>query len=67
MRMALAVGIHRKRPGQANTTERELWTRAFWGLLAFDTLASMFLGRPRAISLDEYVLSVVRKKFFVCL
>ncbi|KAF5380741.1 hypothetical protein D9757_007121 [Collybiopsis confluens] len=50
MRLAQAVGIHRKRPGQPRTIERELWVRAFWAIVAYDTFASMFLGRPRVTS-----------------
>ncbi|KAJ4482595.1 fungal-specific transcription factor domain-containing protein [Lentinula aciculospora] len=54
MRLAQAKGVHRKRPGQARTIERELWIRAFWTIIAWDVYASMFLGRPRITTIDDF-------------
>lgn len=53
MRLAQALGIHRKRPGQPKTVERELRIRAFWAIVTYDTQVSMFLGRPRCTTMDE--------------
>ncbi|KAL0576126.1 Gypsy retrotransposon integrase-like protein 1 [Marasmius crinis-equi] len=57
MRHALGVGAHRRSflggPGNPST-DRELWKRAFWGLVSLDIGMSAFLGRPRAITPAEY-------------
>ncbi|KIK70021.1 hypothetical protein GYMLUDRAFT_536497 [Collybiopsis luxurians FD-317 M1] len=54
MRLAQAAGIHRKRPGHRRTVERELWIRAFWAIMIYDTFVSMFLGRPRVTTTDDF-------------
>jgi hypothetical protein len=54
MRLAHERGLHRRRnPTEKPTLERELWKRAFWFLLANNTLASIALGRPSATTKDE--------------
>ncbi|KAJ3880261.1 fungal-specific transcription factor domain-containing protein [Lentinula edodes] len=54
MRLAQAMGMHRKRPDQARTIERESCIRAFWAIIAYDTCASLFLGRPRVTTTDDF-------------
>ncbi|KAJ4481138.1 fungal-specific transcription factor domain-containing protein [Lentinula aciculospora] len=54
MRLAQANGVHRKQPGQARTIERELWIRAFWAIIVYDINTSMFLGRPRVTTMDDF-------------
>ncbi|KAK1232796.1 Gypsy retrotransposon integrase-like protein 1 [Marasmius sp. AFHP31] len=56
VRYAFAVGVHRKsfRGGPASvSSEKELWKRAFWGLVVIDVFMSAFLGRPRATNPAE--------------
>ncbi|KAF9069865.1 fungal-specific transcription factor domain-containing protein [Rhodocollybia butyracea] len=57
IRLAQAVGVHRKGPGP-RTIERELWNRAFWALVNIDVSLSMFLGRPRATTVDDFDLEL---------
>ncbi|KAJ3724173.1 fungal-specific transcription factor domain-containing protein [Lentinula guzmanii] len=54
MRLAQSTGLHRRRPDQPRTIRRELWIRAFWVIIAYDTYASMLLGRPRATTIDDF-------------
>ncbi|KAF9058469.1 fungal-specific transcription factor domain-containing protein [Rhodocollybia butyracea] len=54
MRLAQATGAHRKRPHERRTIERELWIRAFWAIVSLDTFASIFLGRPRVTTADDF-------------
>ncbi|KAJ3781179.1 fungal-specific transcription factor domain-containing protein [Lentinula aff. detonsa] len=54
MRLAQAMGLHRRQPDQPRTIRRELWIRAFWVIIIYDTYASMFLGRPRATTMDDF-------------
>ncbi|KAJ3715625.1 fungal-specific transcription factor domain-containing protein [Lentinula guzmanii] len=60
IRLAEAIGVHRKGPGpaQPRTIERELWNRAFWALVNIDVTVSMFLGRPRATTFDDFDLDL---------
>ncbi|KAF5380801.1 hypothetical protein D9757_007124 [Collybiopsis confluens] len=59
IRIGQAIGIHRRgRSGQPRTIERELWNRAFWALINIDISFSMFLGRPRATTVDDFDLEL---------
>ncbi|KAJ3762912.1 fungal-specific transcription factor domain-containing protein [Lentinula raphanica] len=60
IRLAEAIGVHRKSPGpgRPRTIERELWNRAFWALVNIDVTVSMFLGRPRATTFDDFDLEL---------
>ncbi|KAF9071113.1 fungal-specific transcription factor domain-containing protein [Rhodocollybia butyracea] len=53
MRMLQDVGAHRKKSGPP-TVLGELWKRAFWFVNYIDISMSMIVGRPRAISSDDY-------------
>ncbi|KAJ8095577.1 Gypsy retrotransposon integrase-like protein 1 [Marasmius tenuissimus] len=55
-RFAQDLGIHQRRPETITnpTVESQLWNRAFWGLIAVDVMISTFLGRPRAMSTDDF-------------
>ncbi|KAJ8095353.1 Gypsy retrotransposon integrase-like protein 1 [Marasmius tenuissimus] len=55
-RFAQDLGIHRRKPETISnpTVESQLWNRAFWGLVAVDVVISTFLGRPRAMSTDDF-------------
>ncbi|KAF8512070.1 fungal-specific transcription factor domain-containing protein [Gautieria morchelliformis] len=52
IRIASEAGAHRKKNDAALTTESQLWSRAFWALVAIDRLTSAVTGRPWAIQ-DE--------------
>ncbi|KAJ3747761.1 fungal-specific transcription factor domain-containing protein [Lentinula detonsa] len=54
MRLAQAMGLHRRQPDQPRTIRRELWIRAFWVIIVYDTYVSMFLGRPRVTTMDDF-------------
>ncbi|KAJ3729514.1 fungal-specific transcription factor domain-containing protein [Lentinula raphanica] len=54
MRLGQAVGLHRKQPDHPRTIKRELWIRVFWAIIACDTYASLFLGRPRVTTADDF-------------
>ncbi|KAJ8073921.1 Gypsy retrotransposon integrase-like protein 1 [Marasmius tenuissimus] len=54
IRSAQEVGLHRKRAGRKNTVEDELWRRAFWMLVCMDVFMSSTLGRPRAMTPDDF-------------
>ncbi|THU84639.1 hypothetical protein K435DRAFT_732999 [Dendrothele bispora CBS 962.96] len=59
IRLAQEIGAHRhlvmdKRP----TIEREIWKRLFWTLILFDLKYSVLFGRPRAISNQDFDLSL---------
>ncbi|KAF5364430.1 hypothetical protein D9758_010715 [Tetrapyrgos nigripes] len=54
IRLVQEVGAHRRRQGQKPTIEGELWKRVFWVLYVWDIYASAFMGRPRAISSDDF-------------
>ncbi|KAK1222314.1 Gypsy retrotransposon integrase-like protein 1 [Marasmius sp. AFHP31] len=54
IRSAQEVGLHRKRAGRKNTIEDELWRRAFWMLVCLDVFMSSSLGRPRAMTPDDF-------------
>ncbi|KIK70018.1 hypothetical protein GYMLUDRAFT_187563 [Collybiopsis luxurians FD-317 M1] len=59
IRIGQAIGIHRRgKSGQPKTIERELWNRAFWALINIDVSFSMFLGRPRATTVDDFDLEL---------
>jgi hypothetical protein len=58
VRYAQDVGVHRRKLNHKPSVEDELWKRAFWVLVCFDTTLSSFLGRPRATNSKEYVCSV---------
>jgi hypothetical protein len=54
LRFAQDVGAHRKIAGDTRPLlERELWKRAFWGLVAIDVFVSVFLGRARNLNSEE--------------
>ncbi|KAK1215041.1 Gypsy retrotransposon integrase-like protein 1 [Marasmius sp. AFHP31] len=55
-RFAQELGIHRRKPETITnpTVESQLWNRAFWGLVAIDVVMSTSLGRPRAMSTDDF-------------
>ncbi|THU87624.1 hypothetical protein K435DRAFT_969816 [Dendrothele bispora CBS 962.96] len=55
IRLAQERGIHRRKLSESKPTlERELWKRAFWHLILFDTMSSIFFGRPRATLADDF-------------
>ncbi|KAI0260431.1 fungal-specific transcription factor domain-containing protein [Gloeopeniophorella convolvens] len=55
LRLAQDAGAHRRRShGLPPTVEDELWKRAFWVLLMLDIWTSSYLGRPCAISEENY-------------
>ncbi|KAF5372055.1 hypothetical protein D9758_005039 [Tetrapyrgos nigripes] len=57
LRLAQDLGIHRKRwytQGHMSVTEKELWKRAFWVLVAFDIYLSDYFGRPGMIAPEDY-------------
>ncbi|KAJ8095360.1 Gypsy retrotransposon integrase-like protein 1 [Marasmius tenuissimus] len=55
-RFAQDLGIHRRKPETITdpTVESQLWNRVFWGLVAIDVVMSASLGRPRAMSTDDF-------------
>ncbi|THU86590.1 hypothetical protein K435DRAFT_782789 [Dendrothele bispora CBS 962.96] len=55
IRLAQERGIHRRKSSESKPTlERELWKRAFWHLILFDTMSSISFGRPRATLADDF-------------
>ncbi|KIK55554.1 hypothetical protein GYMLUDRAFT_1017946 [Collybiopsis luxurians FD-317 M1] len=60
--LAQMISVHQSSFGKGREPkEVELWKRAFWQLIIFDTASSMALGRPRFLNLklpvicdDEY-------------
>ncbi|KAK7044115.1 Gypsy retrotransposon integrase-like protein 1 [Paramarasmius palmivorus] len=49
------IGVHRRKPGhRKHTIEDELWKRAFWILVSTDLILSLFQGRPRATTPDDF-------------
>jgi len=58
VRYAQDVGVHRRRFNRKSSVEDELWKRAFWVLICFDTTLSSFLGRPRATNSKDYDLDL---------
>ncbi|KAL0068996.1 Gypsy retrotransposon integrase-like protein 1 [Marasmius tenuissimus] len=55
IRMAQELGMHRRASDkQRETPDYELWKRAFWLLVATDTILCAVLGRPRATSPEDY-------------
>ncbi|KAI0298020.1 fungal-specific transcription factor domain-containing protein [Multifurca ochricompacta] len=54
LRLAQDVGAHRRRSHSHHTVEDELWKRVFWVLLMLDIWTSSYLGRPCAISEENY-------------
>ncbi|KAK7439588.1 Gypsy retrotransposon integrase-like protein 1, variant 2 [Stygiomarasmius scandens] len=53
LRFAQQMGAHRRKSGKP-TVESELLKRSFWVLYVLDVLISSYLGRPRAISNDDF-------------
>ncbi|KAF5372065.1 hypothetical protein D9758_005023 [Tetrapyrgos nigripes] len=48
-------GFHQRSTGHSRpTAESELWRRASWVLLVLDTRLSLFLGRPRGTSWQDF-------------
>ncbi|KAF8236580.1 hypothetical protein L208DRAFT_637341 [Tricholoma matsutake] len=58
IRFAQDVGAHRRRSNRKLSVEGELWNRAFWVLICFDTILCSFLGRPRATNCKDYDLDL---------
>ncbi|THU89038.1 hypothetical protein K435DRAFT_678777, partial [Dendrothele bispora CBS 962.96] len=61
IRAAQDLGIHRKRWYTQNClseTEKELWKRAFWLLVAFDIYLGDYLGRPGLMVPEDYDLDL---------
>ncbi|KAK1229597.1 Gypsy retrotransposon integrase-like protein 1 [Marasmius sp. AFHP31] len=55
IRMAQELGMHRRASDkQRETPDYELWKRAFWLLVATDTILCAVLGRPRATQPEDY-------------
>ncbi|KAI0260436.1 fungal-specific transcription factor domain-containing protein [Gloeopeniophorella convolvens] len=54
VRLAQDAGAHRRRRSKVHTVEDESWKRVFWGLLMFDIWMSSHIGRPCAITEEEY-------------
>ncbi|KAJ4468790.1 fungal-specific transcription factor domain-containing protein [Lentinula aciculospora] len=55
VRLLQDVGAHRKRPDSSKPSiETELWNRSFWNIYTLDILASTLLGRPRAMSQNDF-------------
>ncbi|KAE9409507.1 hypothetical protein BT96DRAFT_872143 [Gymnopus androsaceus JB14] len=53
IRLLQDVGAHRKQASPPSMS-RELWKRAFWILVYMDSAWSVNMGRPRAITSDNY-------------
>ncbi|KAF9078420.1 fungal-specific transcription factor domain-containing protein [Rhodocollybia butyracea] len=62
IRLAETIGVHRSGFGKGkfarDPVEVELWKRAFWQLIVFDTASSMALGRPRASNANDLDLEL---------
>ncbi|KDQ57491.1 hypothetical protein JAAARDRAFT_58100 [Jaapia argillacea MUCL 33604] len=57
IRKAQDVGVHRRRVYGKNkkpSTEEELWKRAWWNLVAFDSITSSALGRPCSTREEDF-------------
>ncbi|KIK55525.1 hypothetical protein GYMLUDRAFT_175464, partial [Collybiopsis luxurians FD-317 M1] len=59
IRLAQMIGVHRSGFGKGrDPKEVELWKRAFWQLILFDTVTSMGLGRPRSSNTNDLDLEL---------
>ncbi|KAK7465008.1 Gypsy retrotransposon integrase-like protein 1 [Stygiomarasmius scandens] len=56
VRLAQAVGIHRRKKHKQPTVESEQWKRVFWCLVQNDTFTSAWFGRPRATTFQDFDL-----------
>ncbi|KAF9482139.1 hypothetical protein BDN70DRAFT_875432 [Pholiota conissans] len=56
LRCALEKGAHRRKSNstQKPTVEDELLKRAFWCLIFFDRIASLYVGRPFGVQDEDY-------------
>ncbi|KAI3613791.1 hypothetical protein WG66_013580 [Moniliophthora roreri] len=55
IRCAQQEGLHRRKlKRQKPTIEDELWKRAFWILVSTDLVISIYQGRPRATTPDDF-------------
>ncbi|THU83749.1 hypothetical protein K435DRAFT_765644 [Dendrothele bispora CBS 962.96] len=58
LRLAQQRGLYRRKPdigkGEPHALENELWKRTFWTLMYHDIFMSSSLGRPVAVSIDDY-------------
>ncbi|RGP68712.1 hypothetical protein FSPOR_5183 [Fusarium sporotrichioides] len=53
-RTAMAIGLHRDTShSKMMTVYKRVYTRLWWVLFQFDTIASVSAGRPQAINLDD--------------
>ncbi|KIK55570.1 hypothetical protein GYMLUDRAFT_175457 [Collybiopsis luxurians FD-317 M1] len=59
IRLAQTIGVHRSGFGKGrDRKEVELWKRAYWQLILFDTATSMGLGRPRSSNTNDMDLEL---------
>ncbi|KIK55557.1 hypothetical protein GYMLUDRAFT_1017957, partial [Collybiopsis luxurians FD-317 M1] len=59
IQLAQMMGVHRSGFGKGrDPKEVELWKRAFWQLVNFDTNSSMSLGRPRSSNINDLDLKL---------
>ncbi|KIK55559.1 hypothetical protein GYMLUDRAFT_838504 [Collybiopsis luxurians FD-317 M1] len=59
IQLAQMMGVHRSGFGKGrDPKEVELWKRAFWQLVIFDTTSSMSLGRPRLSNINDLDLKL---------
>ncbi|KIK64937.1 hypothetical protein GYMLUDRAFT_159957, partial [Collybiopsis luxurians FD-317 M1] len=59
IQLAQRIGVHRSGFGKGrDPKEIELWKRAFWQLIIFDTASSIVLGRPRSSSINDLDLEL---------
>ncbi|KIK55568.1 hypothetical protein GYMLUDRAFT_248604 [Collybiopsis luxurians FD-317 M1] len=59
IRLAQTIGVHQSGFGKGRDfKEVELWKRAFWQLILFDTASSMSLGRPRSCNTNDIDIEI---------